>query len=339
MHGIVCTKLHVTDFVYICQIKSSRNLNVKSMRKLSIVIILCLSFYSYSQVAGSGLTDIDGNNYNSVIIGTQEWQKENLNVSKYSDGTPIPQVQNLTQWASLTTGAWCYLDNDPANGPIYGKLYNWYAVNDPRGLAPNGYHVPSEVEWTNLITFLGQQEAGGAMKETGTSHWISPNVGATNSSGFTGLPGAVRDAVGAFGYQNTFGVFWSSTSTVTGAWSHYLFNANTTVGNQDSFKRLGYSVRCINDITLKNEFFDGGSFRIYPNPAKDKITIDLGNQTNNSGWSYKIVNMLGQEVITGVITSQQSIVPLDSLSGKGMYFVKIYDDANNIQETKKIIVN
>jgi len=129
----------------------------------------------------------------SVQIGNQTWTLKNLDVSTYRNGDPIPQVQDNTAWANLSTGAWCYYLNNTANGTIYGKLYNWYAVNDPRGLAPNGYHIPTDAEWTTLTTYLGGSTlAGGKMKEAGSSHWLSPNTGATNSSGFKGLPGGFR---------------------------------------------------------------------------------------------------------------------------------------------------
>ena len=144
------------------------------MKKLTLFIILGFSLNSYGQTAGNGVTDIDGNSYNTVIIGTQEWQKENLNVSKYADGTVIPEVTDPTAWANLNTGAWCYYNNDPVNGAIYGKLYNWYAVagihdTDPNTpnkiLTPQGWIVPSNIEWNGLINFLGGPLiAGGAMK-------------------------------------------------------------------------------------------------------------------------------------------------------------------------------
>jgi uncharacterized protein (TIGR02145 family) len=204
------------------------------------------------------VTDIDGNNYQLVTICNQTWTKSNLNVSHYRNGDVIPQVTNPTQWANLTTGAWCYQNNNSVNGVIYGKLYNWYAVNDPRGLAPVGCHIPTNSEWSNLINCLDPNAnggstipnvAGGLMKETGTSHWISPNIDATNTSGFTSLPGDHRN--GETGNFNTIGnycVFWSSTenNTLT-AWVRVLFNnvgsANTSFANKD----YGYSVRCIKD--------------------------------------------------------------------------------------------
>jgi uncharacterized protein (TIGR02145 family) len=328
------------------------------MKKYYLFLTLIVSTTSFCQVAGSGLTDIDGNNYNSVIIGTQEWQKENLNVSKYSDGTIIPEVTDPTTWANLTTGAWCYYESNTANGPIYGKLYNWYAVAgiydtasqlNPamrKKLAPTGWHVPTEPEWTGLMNHVGGSSiAGGKMKSIGTIEsgdglWRNPNFGATNITGFTGLPGGYRYGNGTFLSIGYYGHWWSSSEASTvSVWGCDLPYTDAYATSSDHDKKYGYSIRCLKNGGLNNNTFIGGSFRIYPNPAKEKITIDLGNQTNNSGWSYKIVNMLGQEVITGVITSQQSIVPLDSLSGKGMYFVKIYDASNNLQETKKIIVN
>ena len=333
------------------------------MKKYYLFLTLILSTTSFCQTAGSGLTDIDGNNYNSVIIGTQEWQKENLNVSKYTDGTVIPQVNSASDWVSLTTGAWCYYTNNATNGPIYGKLYNWYAVAgiydaasaaNPalrKKLAPTGWHVPSDAEWIILSNWLDPTSnggntipniVGGKMKATGTSLWLSPNTGATNESGFTALPGGSRFYNGTFDFIGNGCAWWSSSQVISSnfyAWYRFLNYGDSNIYINNNMTRYGYSVRCIKNNALSTNLQTINEFIIYPNPAKDKITIDFGSQTNTSGWSYKIVNMLGQEVITDIITSQQSIVPLDSLSGKGMYFVKIYDNANDLQETKKIIVN
>lgn len=135
---------------------------------------------------------------NEVSIGSQIWMTKNLNVSRYRNGDIIPQVQDQTEWNNLTTGAWCYYNNNPANGPIYGKLYNWYAVNDPRGLAPLGYHIPSRADWETLVSFLGgYQVAGNKMKVVGTQYGFAPNTSASNESGFSGLPAGIR-------YSNNF---------------------------------------------------------------------------------------------------------------------------------------
>ncbi len=189
-----------------------------------------------------------------VQIGTQIWMTKNLNVSRYRNGDPIPQVISSTQWASLTTGAWCYYEHNTSNGPIYGKLYNWYAVNDTRGLAPAGYHVPSDVEWTTLSTFLdGEAVAGGKMKAIGTIQggnglWYSPNLNATNVSGFTGLPGGNCFSNGTFYGIGNYGHFWSSNANAAAlAFDRRLTKANASLERNSSPRRYGLSVRCIKD--------------------------------------------------------------------------------------------
>ncbi len=184
-----------------------------------------------------------------VQIGTQIWMTKNLNVSRYRNGDPIPQVTDPTQWASLTTGAWCYYNNDMANGPIYGKLYNWYAVNDPRGLAPLGWHIPSDAEWTTLSNFLGGINlAGGKMKATNTL-WNNPNTSATNSCGFTGLPGAGRSNFnGVFYTVGRNGSWWSSSEDDPFfVWYRSLRYNNGNLERSNIPKTEGMSVRCIKD--------------------------------------------------------------------------------------------
>jgi|LakMenEpi03Aug12_release.lakeMendotaPanAssembly.Ray.scaffolds.fasta_scaffold53764_3 uncharacterized protein (TIGR02145 family) len=199
------------------------------------------------------------NMLNSVtIIGQQTWASINLNVTTYRDGTPIPQVTDPTQWANLTTGAWCYYNNDPTNGNVYGKLYNWYAVagihdNDPNTpnkiLAPNGWHIPSDTEWTILTDFLGGlTSAGGKMKSTDSTLWLSPNTGATNQSGFSGLPGGFRLSDGTFNYIRNGGDWWSTTENgATNVWYRLLDTNNSWVGRVSDSKIRGLSVRCIRD--------------------------------------------------------------------------------------------
>ena len=334
--------------------------------KHCVWIFLALTISSYGQTPGNGVTDIDGNTYNSVIIGTQEWQKENLNVSKYTDGTIIPQVTDPIAWANLTTGAWCFYNNDPANGAIYGKLYNWYAVmgihdvasntniSQRKKLAPDGFHIPSDYEWGTLCqsldpnatrSFATQTQssiAGGYLKETGTTHWLSPNTGASNGSSFTGLPGGYRDIpIGRFYNIGEAARFWSS-STYPGGnpdrilYSIYYYNAEIT--RSSNLSSVGHSVRCIKDEPLSNVKYKSNSFNIYPNPAKEQITIDFGTNSNTIGWSYKIVNTLGQEVQNGDLNSQQNIIEMNNIKGHGIYFVKIYDSSNNLLDTKKIII-
>jgi uncharacterized protein (TIGR02145 family) len=195
------------------------------------------------------VTDIDGNTYLPVTICNQTWTKSNLNVSHYRNGDEIPQVTDPTQWANLTTGAWCYYNNDPANEAVYGKLYNWYAVNDPRGLAPQGWHIPTNAEWTTLTNCLGGLTvAGGKMKEVGTVHWNVPNTNATNQSGFNGLPGGNRGNDGNHYFLNGYGNWWSSSlQSTNNPWSRALAYNNAIVGVNNLGSNYGFSVRCIKD--------------------------------------------------------------------------------------------
>jgi uncharacterized protein (TIGR02145 family) len=199
-------------------------------------------------------TYIKGDQVNppTVRIGTQTWATKNLDVSEFRNGDPIPEVRTDADWEKAgdqDKPAWCYYENDPANGTKYGKLYNWYAVNDPRGLAPAGWHVPTDVEWDNLELICGGREvAGYYLKETGTTHWKVPNTGATNGSGFTGLPGGYRNGSGPFYDVVGFGFWWSSTEyNNSEPWVRYLCYNNGTVIRFFSYKRIGYSVRCLRD--------------------------------------------------------------------------------------------
>ncbi len=195
-------------------------------------------------------TDDSSNKAVPVTINSQVWMSNNLEVTEYRNGEKIPQVTDSIQWGNLTTGAWCYYNNDPSNGKIYGKLYNWYAIKDPRGLAPAGWHIPSDSEWTVLENFLGGASvAGGKMKESGTTHWQSPNTGATNESGFSALPSGWRDGyTGNFNEGGTNGTWWSATDYYqTFAWYRFVGSGTAALGKYGNFKGHGFSVRCIKD--------------------------------------------------------------------------------------------
>ena len=189
----------------------------------------------------------------TIVIGNQQWTSKNLDVAFYKKGDSIPQVTDPIAWAGLTTGAWCYYNNDPMQGNKYGKLYNWYAVNDARGLAPQGWHIPSDAEWTTLANTLGGSSvAGGKMKDPGTFNWSTPNKGADNSSGWAGLPGGFRKEFdGVFNDFNTvgdFGCWWSSTElSSTFAWYRYMGYDLGLLIRSDFKKRSGFSVRCLRD--------------------------------------------------------------------------------------------
>jgi uncharacterized protein (TIGR02145 family) len=196
------------------------------------------------------VTDIDGNIYNTVQIGTQVWMSENLKTSRYRNGGSIPYVVGNTDWQALTTGAWSNYDHDATNNAIYGKLYNWYATLGDT-LCPIGWHIPSDTTWTILTTYLGGESvAGGKMKSIGTTYWQSPfpNTG-TNESGFSALPGGRRDTNGIFSNLRYGAFIWSTTelATFTGVWYRTLYGDLSNIYRTESSKSVGASVRCIKD--------------------------------------------------------------------------------------------
>lgn len=190
------------------------------------------------------------NLFNPVTIGSQVWASRNLDVDHYRNSDPIPQVTDPTQWINLKTGAWCYYNNSDSLGAIYGKLYNWYAVNDSRGLAPEGWHVATDSEWTTLEDCLGGSAvAGGKLKEAGTSHWYSPNTGATNTSGFSAVPGGYRWVDGRFPDIGYHCYWWSATEDggASSALFRNLYYRDAYVHRDILCKELGFSVRCVRD--------------------------------------------------------------------------------------------
>jgi uncharacterized protein (TIGR02145 family) len=191
--------------------------------------------------------------YKSVKIGTQTWMAENLNVSTFRNGDQIPEAKTKEEWEKAGKEgrpAWCYYENDPKNGTKYGKLYNWYAVNDSRGLAPSGWHITTDAEWTILKNQLGD-DAGKKMKST--SGWeiteeLQENGNGTNSSGFSGLPGGLRYINGNFLLFGRVGFWWSSTEHDTsGAYKRWLTHEDGSLSGDNCYKGEGFSVRCLKD--------------------------------------------------------------------------------------------
>ena len=202
------------------------------------------------------VTDIDGNAYKTIRIGSQVWMAENLKVTHFRNGDIIPNFPDQTEWGIQTSGAYCDYNNDAGNSVNYGHLYNWHAVNDTRKLAPEGWHIPSNEEWNKLINFLGGENlAGGSLKEKGTTHWKSPNTGATNESGFSSIPGGYRvirndQELGIFGYLGEYCVFWSSSQSSYVSFQadcRYIDNDKTKVTWTSGDKSEGFSVRCVKD--------------------------------------------------------------------------------------------
>ena len=245
------------------------------MKKITFLLlaILAISFSSCKDdedeitdttVSIPTVTDADGNVYHTITIGTQTWMVENLKVTKYNDGTAIPNVSDATAWAALTTGAYCDYDNSTANGTKYGHLYNWYTVNT-RKLAPAGWHVPTDAEWTTLQNYLIANgynydatttdnkiaKALAAKTDWNTSTTtgaIGNDLTLNNSTGFSALPGGYRLNSGSFIDFGNNGLWWSATEDSTGlAWYRYLFYDSTDLDSFSLGKRNGFSVRCVRD--------------------------------------------------------------------------------------------
>ena len=238
---------------------------------------------------------------NDVVIGGQSWTSKNLDVSKYKNGDAIPKVTDAYTWQNLTTGAWCWYNNDSATyAATYGRIYNWYAVNDVRGLAPANYHIPSNAEWTRLTSYLGGLPvSGGKLKEVGTSHWQSPNTSATNSSGFTALPGGDRNTNADFGNIGSAGSWWTSSaysSSEAYVFVQWYYDNNTNNGYWN--KRVGTTVRCLRDSTAPNPCYSNSpatsnaiTMIVNPVPA---VTWNTANScTGSSSTIATFTNAIG----------------------------------------------
>lgn len=206
-------------------------------------LVLC------SELAIGTLTDIEGNVYQTVVIGTQEWMAENLRTSTYSNGEEIPNVTGQSEWADLSSGAWCYFDNDIQYEYPFGKMYNWYAVTDPRNVCPTGWHVPSAEEFAALSDYLGGDSiAGGKLKVVGAILWNGPNAEATNESGFSAVPGGLRNTLGNFESLGSRSFLWSTTD-VGGLMGvcRLLYHDLDDFANSTKNLDCGQSIRCLRD--------------------------------------------------------------------------------------------
>jgi uncharacterized protein (TIGR02145 family) len=217
---------------------------------LSALTYSCKKSDDTNPPAGNTVTDIDGNVYHTVTLGTQVWLVENLKSKRYKNGDTLTYIKFGKSSNIQQAGGFANYNNDTANSSTYGRLYNWYAVIDPRGLAPTGWHVPTDTEWFTLTTYLGTDvtSISGKLKETGFIHWLTPNTGATNETGFTALPGGYRAYTGAFKDLGNYGMWWSTTElNTTSAWGRSMYFGNTSVGRGPDQKNSEFSVRCVKD--------------------------------------------------------------------------------------------
>lgn len=297
------------------------------------LLIFSIFFILINPCKSQTVTDVDGNIYNTITIGTQVWMAKNLRVTHYKNGIKIPLVIDGEEWTTLTTPAFCWFDNDSSGyAEPYGALYNGYTI-DTDNLCPESWHVPSDAEWTILTDFLGGLDvAGGKLKEIGTTHWMEPNTGATDDFSFTALPGGSRGGSdGLFHDLGRFGYCWSSTKT-NSQWGYVrrLGFMETGVTRNTYLWSGGFSIRCLKDnITSIVEHNNHAQPVIYPNPANDKIWI---KNIDDSQSSIMIFDLLGNLVLNKEIYS--NLIDISDLEN-GVYLLSLLYSKQTV--IKKII--
>ena len=288
---------------------------------------------------GKTVTDIDGNVYSTVTIGSQVWLGQNLKTTKYNDGTSVQLVTENNNWGTISTPAYCWYNNDIGNKNPYGALYNWYAINTGR-LCPQGWHVPSDSEWTIFTNYLGGASiSGGKLKEDGLTHWLSPNSGAINSANFSALPGGNRNYFsGDFYGLGNGGDWWSNTEDeMYNAWHRSIVYNNSGISRLNPSKSYGFSVRCLCDLlsTSTSELANSNKIVYYPNPTKGLVYIS-SDKSIEGEVRIEVYSNLGV-LLQSLTILQGNETPQIDLSrySPGIYLIKI--DTNNKNFLGKII--
>ena len=320
----------------------------KRMKNFFRIWITMVTATTFGQISGAGVTDIDGNNYSTVIVESQEWMVENLKTTRYNDYTIIPVITNDTDWSILDSGAYSYYNNEPDNATTYGHLYNWYTVETNK-LCPEGWHVPTSIEWIILDRFLaenggnydgslwsGTQSDSQARSKIAkslahTSSWatsailgsIGNNQNNNNYSGFSALAGGSRNNNGVFYGMGTHGRFWTASVNASGQATRRVLDYERTdirVSNAD--KKYGFCVRCVKDTSslsiIQNDFRN--SFVAYPNPTKGTFLVDLGENLNKVGVS--LIDLTGR-IINSEEFRDTQLLNVNFAEPAGIYFLII----------------
>jgi uncharacterized protein (TIGR02145 family) len=313
------------------------------MKKAIIISLLILSGMIVT-AQNMTVTDIEGNVYTTVTIGSQTWMVENLKTSRYRNGDMIPNVIDLNEWAALTTGALCNYDNDEKLGNKYGKLYNWYAINDSRNLAPVGWHVATDEEWLTLYTYVinnlnGSLSLGKAL--AANSDWktaadvtaVGNDLTKNNSTGFSALPSGFRYGNGYFGGIAGYNSWWTSTPGGSyGPWQRGMRSYDGALSRSSDSEKSGNSVRCImNSSTSTENLYNQEKIKLFPNPVKDRISIECAGKKD---LKMKIFNIAGDCIFQSNLKNEPNSIDLSSLT-KGIYFIQFTDSNHTIQ--KKLI--
>jgi uncharacterized protein (TIGR02145 family) len=297
----------------------------------TILLILTGLLFSISGIHSQTVMDYDGNAYDTVVIGAQVWLKQNLRTTHYSNGTPIPLTTDSTEWNHTVTGSRCYYNNDSAAfDTLYGALYNGYVINDVNAICPAGWHVSTNEEWEIAEDVLGGIEvAGGKMKESGTTHWIAPNTYATNSSGFTGLPGGLRDLLSTYACVGENGLFWTSSAYNNSTlWTTYLYYLSPAVDHNPAPQNYGLNIRCVKDEISKTSAAGIDlSISLYPNPASHRIYIGYAGTGDLQVQFYSLSGICVMHHIVNHISPE---IDINRLSA-GVYIVSITADGQTLR--------
>jgi len=234
-----------------CDANEDGNLNIQDV----VINVNCILEDCWESDTTYTCIDIEGNIYETIQIGEQWWMAENLKVTKFRNGSYIPTGYSNDQWSNLETPAYAIYNNNQTHADTYGNLYNGYIVDDDRGICPENWHIPTNDEFLILIDYLGGSVvAGGALKEClqgycpSSNYWNNPNTGATNSSGFSALPGGHRSPIsGTYYGESIWGYFWTSTSSINNAYEWYVGYNDIEAFNSNSMRKIGLSIRCLQD--------------------------------------------------------------------------------------------
>jgi len=310
--------------------------------RISLIILalsMLVSVTTYSQT--DSISDLEGNVYKTVAIGTQWWMAENLKASQFANGDLIPHLTNATEWANTDEGAYCYYGNRTSFADSYGNLYNWYTVEDDRAVCPAGWHVATDEDWITLELFLGMsaEEAERMTAWRGTdegSKLKDESFGGNNSSGFTALATGYRDPAGVFKAMGTDNDYWTSTpydnqGNIEGV-LHGLLNSQSSTVRNFHVPGYGFCIRCVRDeaVQVKNQIPLPDS-KIFPNPAGDQLFV-----RNADGTHLIIRNLTGQTVLTESVTSTDHQVDMSDLS-EGTYLISI-SGQTKVQTTRVVVL-
>ena len=311
------------------------------MKKYCLILLVVL--LTSKLIAQNTLTDIDGNIYNTVVIGNQVWMKENLKTTHYRNGTSIPTGLSNAAWQSTSNGAFAVYNDSASLGSIYGNLYNWYAVADPAGLCPAEWHVPTNKDWNRLVLFYDANAdttcaycpqstfTGALMKEAGLTNWYAPNTAASNISGFKALPGGSKGYNGVYDFKGQFADFWSlNPYSPTEA---YLRGVGYNYADYYSLffsKNYGFSVRCVFDQSASTwtglESNQGNLVtELYPNPTSGILHIE----TSKAIKKIEVFDVLGQLVLSYGNEKQIDLSKLNS----GLYLIR-FTSENGVEQRR-----